>query len=113
MERWLSWFKALVLKTRVGVTLPRVRIPLSPLEAIRLKFTLSLISLLVSGYLLLFPALQLNRVKERSQAMALFNKASYYPVALLFQLLGQSFFQILIIHPISMGCLIPFEAILQ
>jgi hypothetical protein len=30
MERWLSWLKALVLKTRKGETSSRVRIPLSP-----------------------------------------------------------------------------------
>ena len=31
MERWQSWSIALVLKTRVLGTGPRVRIPLSPL----------------------------------------------------------------------------------
>ncbi len=30
MERWSSWFKAPVLKTGVRVTVPWVRIPLSP-----------------------------------------------------------------------------------
>jgi hypothetical protein len=30
LERWSSWFKAPVLKTGVGVTLPWVRIPVSP-----------------------------------------------------------------------------------
>jgi hypothetical protein len=29
-ERWSSWFKAPVLKTGVRVTVPRVRIPVSP-----------------------------------------------------------------------------------
>jgi 4-hydroxybenzoate polyprenyltransferase len=40
-------------------------------------------SLMVSGYLLVFPSLRLYRSQERPQAMLLFNKASYYPVALL------------------------------
>ncbi len=39
--------------------------------------------LMVSGYLLVIPALQLNRTRARSQAMGLFNRASYYPLALL------------------------------
>ncbi len=30
MERWSSWFKAPVLKTGEGESLPWVRIPLSP-----------------------------------------------------------------------------------
>lgn len=39
---------------------------------------------LVSGiYLLLIPAIRLYQSKSRSDAMALFNKSSYYPVALL------------------------------
>jgi 4-hydroxybenzoate polyprenyltransferase len=32
---------------------------------------------------LLLPALKLNKSRNRAQAMALFNKASYYPPALL------------------------------
>ena len=40
-------------------------------------------SLLISGYILVFPALQLNKTRSRSQAMVLFNRASYYPLALL------------------------------
>jgi 4-hydroxybenzoate polyprenyltransferase len=40
-------------------------------------------SLAVGGYLLLLPALKLNKSRQRSHAMALFNKASYYPLALL------------------------------
>ena len=42
-----------------------------------------ILSLVVGGYLLLFPALKLNKSRKRSHAMALFNKASYYPLALL------------------------------
>jgi 4-hydroxybenzoate polyprenyltransferase len=41
------------------------------------------VSLLVGCNLLIFPALKLNKTKERSEAMVLFNRASYYPVALL------------------------------
>jgi 4-hydroxybenzoate polyprenyltransferase len=42
-----------------------------------------ILSLVVGGYLLLLPALKLNKTRKRSHAMALFNKASYYPLALL------------------------------
>ena len=38
--------------------------------------------LAVGGYLLLLPALKLNDSRKRSDALALFNKASYYPLAL-------------------------------
>jgi 4-hydroxybenzoate polyprenyltransferase len=41
------------------------------------------LSLAVGSYLLLLPALKLSKTRERSQAMRLFNKASYYPLALL------------------------------
>jgi len=41
------------------------------------------LSLAVGGYLLLLPALKLNKSRQHSHAMALFNKASYYPLALL------------------------------
>ena len=42
-----------------------------------------ILSLVVGGYLLLLPALKLNKSRKRSHAMALFNKASYYPLVLL------------------------------
>jgi 4-hydroxybenzoate polyprenyltransferase len=42
-----------------------------------------ILSLVFGGYLLLLPALKLNKSRQRSHAMALFNKASYYPLALL------------------------------
>ena len=42
-----------------------------------------ILSLVVGCYLLLLPALKLYRSEDRSHAMALFNKASYYPLALL------------------------------
>jgi 4-hydroxybenzoate polyprenyltransferase len=41
------------------------------------------ISLVLGIYLLLIPAIRLYQSKSRSDAMALFNKSSYYPVALL------------------------------
>ena len=41
------------------------------------------LSLAAGGYLLLMPALKLNNSRRCSHAMALFNKASYYPLALL------------------------------
>jgi 4-hydroxybenzoate polyprenyltransferase len=40
-------------------------------------------SMLFGFYLLLFPAIRLYKTKSRSDAMALFNKSSYYPVSLL------------------------------
>ena len=42
-----------------------------------------ILTLVVGCCLLLLPALKLLKTPERSQAMALFNKASYYPLALL------------------------------
>jgi 4-hydroxybenzoate polyprenyltransferase len=42
-----------------------------------------ILSLAAGSYLLLLPALTLSRTRERSDAMALFNKASYYPLVLL------------------------------
>ena len=41
------------------------------------------LSLAAGGYLLLLPALKLNKSRQPSHAMALFNKASYYPLVLL------------------------------
>jgi len=43
----------------------------------------AVLSLAVGCYLLLFPALKLNNTRERAYAMAMFNKASYFPLALL------------------------------
>ena len=42
-----------------------------------------IISFTVGGYLLLQPAVKLSQTLRVSDAMALFNKASYYPPALL------------------------------
>jgi len=41
------------------------------------------LSLATGSYLLLMPALKLNNSRERTDAMALFNRASYFPLALL------------------------------
>ena len=41
------------------------------------------LALLIGGYLLLLPAYRLYRTRNRTFAMALFNRASYYPMALL------------------------------
>ncbi len=43
----------------------------------------SVLALATGGYLLLLPALKLNKTRDRADAMALFNRASYYPLALL------------------------------
>ena len=51
------------------------------------------LSLAVGGYLLLLPTLKLNKSRRQSHAMALFNKASYYPLALLMIVLAKIVFQ--------------------
>ena len=43
----------------------------------------NVLALATGGYLLLLPALKLNKTRDRADAMALFNRASYYPLALL------------------------------
>lgn len=40
-------------------------------------------AVLINGYLLVLPSLRLKRTQNRATAMALFNRASYYPFALL------------------------------
>jgi 4-hydroxybenzoate polyprenyltransferase len=40
-------------------------------------------SLILGAYLLLLPAFRTNVSKKRSHAIGLFNKASYYPLAML------------------------------
>ncbi len=42
-----------------------------------------LVSLIITTYLLLLPALKLNKTRDKAQAMVLFNYASYFPLALL------------------------------
>ena len=49
----------------------------------RFEFVFIVLSLVVGFYLLLFPALKLNKTRDIARAMQLFNKASYYPLALL------------------------------
>jgi 4-hydroxybenzoate polyprenyltransferase len=49
----------------------------------RYEFIYLLISIIITVYLLLLPALKLNKTRNKAQAMNLFNKASYFPLALL------------------------------
>jgi 4-hydroxybenzoate polyprenyltransferase len=46
-------------------------------------FPFVVLALAAGGYLLLMPALKLSKSRQCSHAMALFNKASYYPLVLL------------------------------
>jgi 4-hydroxybenzoate polyprenyltransferase len=57
-------------------------------------FIFVVMSLAVGGYLLLLPALKLNESRQHSDAMALFNKASFYPLALLIIVLLKILIQI-------------------
>ncbi len=50
------------------------------------------LTMAVGGYLLLLPALRLYQSRKGSHAMALFNKASYYPAALLIIVLMKMIF---------------------
>ena len=62
-----------------AVLLSLVVFALSPL-GLGIPYRLS--ALAVGGYMLLYPAYQLHRTRRRSEVMALFNRASYYPMAL-------------------------------
>jgi 4-hydroxybenzoate polyprenyltransferase len=53
------------------------------LSAARLSFLFLVLAAVWGYYLLLLPAWRLFRTRERAQASALFNRASYYPLALL------------------------------
>ncbi len=55
------------------------------LQVTPLRFTPVLMGLAVAvgGYFLLLPALRLYQTKDKAQAAALFNRASYYPLAIL------------------------------
>jgi 4-hydroxybenzoate polyprenyltransferase len=55
------------------------------------SFLFVIFALAVGGYLLLLPALKLNKSRSRDHAMALFSKASYYPPALLMVVLVKIF----------------------
>jgi len=57
--------------------------PLFLLAPVAKGFFFASVALAVGLLLLLFPVLRLRRHRDRFQAMALFNKASYYPPALL------------------------------
>jgi 4-hydroxybenzoate polyprenyltransferase len=48
-----------------------------------------MLALAIGGYLLIWPAITLHQNRNSSRAMALFNKASYYPAAMLFVVLIQ------------------------
>jgi 4-hydroxybenzoate polyprenyltransferase len=63
-----------------AVTLNVVHLGLSPVGIQPIGVGASLASGL---FLLLIPAYRLSRAKDRAQALALFNRASYYPVSLL------------------------------
>jgi 4-hydroxybenzoate polyprenyltransferase len=72
---------ALILGTlTLSVILSAVLVRISPL-----RFTplMVILALAVGGYFLLLPALRLYCTKDKTQAAALFNRASYYPLALL------------------------------
>lgn len=53
------------------------------LSPAKLSLPFSALSLVAGLYLLLVPALRLYRTKIRQQALVLFNRASYYPLAVL------------------------------
>jgi 4-hydroxybenzoate polyprenyltransferase len=69
-----------LLALSVSVILSLLLVQVTPL-----KFMPAVMGLVlaVGIYFLLLPALQLYRAKDQEQAAALFNRASYYPVALL------------------------------
>jgi 4-hydroxybenzoate polyprenyltransferase len=64
----------------VSVVLSTVLVHVTPL-----RFTPGMVGLVaaVGVYFLLLPALRLYRTKDKEQAAALFNRASYYPLAML------------------------------
>jgi 4-hydroxybenzoate polyprenyltransferase len=72
---------ALVLQTlTLSVILSAVLVVVSPLQ---FKPVLLVLAPAVGVYCLLLPALKLYQTKAKEQAAALFNRASYYPLALL------------------------------
>ncbi|MBP1749617.1 MAG: UbiA prenyltransferase [Deltaproteobacteria bacterium] len=46
-------------------------------------FACAILSAIAAVYLLILPALNLNRLRDKKAALALFNRASYYPAAML------------------------------
>ena len=88
-------FKALTIPVQYGLGAARIIVMVTLILALGLngvifKFSQTdfaifyiIISLTVGCYLLLLPAMKLYQTRKGSEAMALFNKASYYPPALL------------------------------
>jgi len=88
-------FKAQTIPVRYGLGAARIIVMATLILALGLhgvifKFSQTdfaifyiIISLAVGCYLLLLPAMKLYQTRQGSEAMALFNKASYYPPALL------------------------------
>ena len=88
-------FKAQTIPVRYGLGAARIIVMATLILALCLngvifKFSQThfaifyiIISLAVGCYLLLLPAMKLYQTRKGSEAMALFNKASYYPPALL------------------------------
>jgi 4-hydroxybenzoate polyprenyltransferase len=77
----LDWANMIVLSClTVAIVLNMALLRLVPS---RLDLPVLVAALLVGVYLLFIPARRLYKSKERGDAMALFNKASYYPLALL------------------------------
>jgi 4-hydroxybenzoate polyprenyltransferase len=56
---------------------------------IKTNAVIVMLALAAGGYLLVWPAITLHQTRKPSRAMALFNKASYYPAAMLFVVLFQ------------------------
>lgn len=88
-------FKALTIPVCYGLQASRVIVLVTLVLALGLNLVVFyysqvdfliiyvIISFTVGGYLLLLPAVKLSQTLRVSDAMALFNKASYYPPALL------------------------------
>jgi 4-hydroxybenzoate polyprenyltransferase len=73
--------RLILLALGAAVVLSLVVFALSPLEpGIAYRFAV----LAAGGWLLLYPAVELYRTRARPEVMALFNRASYYPIALFF-----------------------------
>ncbi len=72
---------AIVLSTLcASLVLSGVLFQVAPLQ---LPFPLYLVTIFVGVYLLILPALRLFQTRDRDEASALFNRASYYPCILL------------------------------
>lgn len=75
-----------LLALGAAVVLSLVVFALSPLEP---GIVCRIAVLAVGGWLLLYPAVELYRTRARNEVMALFNRASYYPIALFFIVLAR------------------------